>query len=466
MSDSPMLTEEYQQKVLSLMLHNPGFCDVAKEHLEVEHFNNKILQWYFTTLASSKHHLTPVTLQEELIKAAKGKSIKDDEVHKFVETYGVLKERIIPVEQEYIKDKIGSFIKAQSVKHAVMNSISDLSKQEKWDEIVDVMQKAVNAGFDLEDFGTDYFATIEERVAERATRKNTQKILIGIPEIDNLTYGGLKMGQVGLLVGGTGRGKTLCLQHIAKTAILNGKNVVYITLELREDDISDRFDSMFAEVRPNELDIYQQDVLEAVPKQNFYGKSLIVKHFPADSATVNTLKAYCRNLASRGIVPDEIIVDYIDLIKSHKNYGDVYAEIDAVTKALVGFASEFDVVLWTAAQMNRAGMVSESPDESGIAGGINKLFSVDFSMMIAQSKEERADQITNLKILKNRNGPIGTVTIGTEFSKMIFFDEKRKIKDDNDGMETKPDGTTLSNRTHNMQLLRDEIESQSSDSSE
>lgn len=461
-TDSPMFTDDYQTKVLSLMLHNPDFCDVAKNHLKVEHFNNKILQWFYTTLAETNHHLTVITLQEELVKDAKGKAIKDDEVGEFVKTFGVVKERVIPAEQDYIRDKLGSFIKAQSIKRAMMDSVIDLTQQEKWDEIVTVVQEAVSVGFDLEDLGLNYFDSVVERVAERAMETHDRRIRTGIDGLDNLTYGGIKTGQVGMLVGATGRGKSLLLQQLGKSAILQGKKVVYFTFELAAEDIAARYDSMFTQVTPQELNDYQEEVVNEVNRHGqTYGKNLIIKHFPADSATVHTLKDFCRRLAHVGLAPDLILVDYIDLMRSHRTYNDVHAETDAITKALVGFAAEFDAAIWTATQMNRAGLVSETPDEASMAGYIGKQYHVDIVLWIAQTREEREDEIVRLMLSKNRNGRVGTINIGTNFKNMTFYDHDIEKKEEK---EEETSGTTLSNRENNMRLLRDEIQSEPPDS--
>lgn len=466
--ESPMQTEDYQRLVLKFMLHNSEFRETAGHHLKIEHFSTKVLQWFFTTMATSPHHLSPTLLQEEMVKAAKNNVIRADEFQPFIQQFQIISQNIPQHEQDHVKDQIGKFIKEQSVKNAMLYEIKPLAEQEKWDEIVDVMQEAVSAGFDLTDLGTDYFSELEARINTRSLETAVMRVPTGVPDLDTLTYGGLKKGQVGLLVGATGRGKTLWLQQFCRGALAMNKNVVYITLELREDDIAARFDAMLAAVKPSMLNAYQKELLDEIPHHCSMGQKLLVKHWPADSATVNTFKEYLRMLSSRGIVPDLVIVDYIDLVKSHKNYGDAYAEIDAITKALVGFASEFDIVLWTAAQMNRSGMVAENPDESGVAGAISKLFHVDLVVMLAQSKEEREDEIIHLDVVKNRNGKVGRITSGTDYGHMIAHDTTRVIDTptDNTTKETNDHGPKTANKEHNMQLLRSQMDAQSSDGSD
>lgn len=419
------VTQEYQAKVLAYMLQNPDFCDIASTHLQPEYFNNKALQWFFSTMAESPHKLTPATLREELFQSVRGKTIREEDIGKYASLYDIVVERVIPSEEDYIKDKVDVFVRTQAVKNALVEGVG-LAKEAKWDDLVGIMQDAVAAGVNLQDNGYDYLGAIEERIFDRANQRARRKIPTGIPEMDALTYGGIKNGQMGMIVGGTGRGKSIFLQWLARTALLLNKKVVYFTFELGVDDISDRFDSMFSVVKPQELNDYQAEVLEKITDlKNTFGKSLIVQHYPADTATINTLKDFCRRLSQSGIVPDMIIIDYLDLMRPHRTYGDVHAEIDAIAKGIVGFAAEFDTAVWTATQLNRAGMVSDTPDEAGMAGYIGKQYHADMVLWMAQTKEEKEDEQMRLWVSKNRNGRVGTITLDTDYSYMTFYSETK-----------------------------------------
>ena len=116
-----------------------------------------------------------------------------------------------------------------------------------------------------------------------------------------------------------------------------------------------------------------------------------------------------------------IIVDYLDLIKPHRTYNDVHHETDAITKALRGLSKKLDVPIWTATQLNRGGMVMETPDESSIAGAVAKWFTCDVGLMLAQTKEEREDDEMRIIISKNRNGQAGR-TVGRQFRGLFLAD--------------------------------------------
>jgi replicative DNA helicase len=424
-------SEEYQQKVLSYMLYNPSFCSVATAAVKEENFYNKPLQWFFNKLTTSEIQLTPVTLKEELLKAAREKRIKEENVSNYVSLYRTLIVPPVPAEEEYIKQHMLSFVRRNEIKRAMVDCI-ELMKTDDWATIQDRVTNAVNAGSDIMTTGSDYFGEYQDRIGNRLTREPARKLSTGIPELDELTYGGIKNKQLGLCVGGTGRGKSIFLQWLARVAILLGKKVVYLTFELSEEDMADRFDSIFAHIKPAGLVDHSSEALKRLSKYyDRFGSSLIIKEYPEDEITVPEIKAYLLQLTAKGFVPDLVLVDYVDLIKPHRNYGDVTQEQAMVIKALRGLSKSMNTRIWTAAQLNRAGMAQETPDETSISGGISRLFTADLAVFMAQTKEEREDCIMRLVLAKNRNGRAGrSVRLDTDFEFLTLMREQVITADD------------------------------------
>lgn len=423
MSEStPMYTEEYQVKVLSYMLANPSFREIATEAIDVSHFANRALQWYFQTLKDAAIPLTPITLREELIKAAKTKVIRETEVDKVAGYYTYVVKHPVPAEEQHIQETFAKFIRTQSMKQAILDSL-DLIKEERWDDVVQIVEKARNTGMDVLTVGTNYFKDFEERLVNRLAREEERKLSTGIAELDEITFGGLKTKQMGLLIGGSGRGKSIALEWLARVAILLGQQVVYYTLELSAEDIADRFDALFCHIKPNEL----KSMNDAAYKQlhsyhTRFGNNLIIKEYPEDEATIHTLKAHYKQLAAIGVTPGLVIIDYLDLMKPHRTYNDVNQEQAAVAKATRGMAKEFNTRVWSALQLNRAGMAMETADETGIGGSISRLYTADLCIILAQTKDEKEDGVMRLFVNKNRNGPaLRTVKIATDFGHMQFY---------------------------------------------
>jgi replicative DNA helicase len=424
-SEVVMYSEEYQVKVLAYMLQNPNFTLIAKEAIDREHFANRALQWYFDALSNAPVPLSPATLKEELLKAVGRKLIKEHEIDKVAGYYDFVKVPVLPFEEEHIQTTFGKFVRRQAMKQAVLDSL-DLIKSdddEKIDEALANIEAARNKGLDILTIGHRFFADFEQRLANRMARDEIRRLSTGIPELDAMMYGGLKNKQMGLVVGGSGRGKSIFLEWLARVAVVLGQQVVYYTLELSEEDISERFDSLFCHIKPQELKSLNGKVYEELHKyHDRFGNNLIVKEYPEDEASINTIKAHYKQMASIGVQPGLVIIDYLDLMKPHRHYHDINQEQASIAKACRGMSKKFNTRVWSALQLNRGGMVQETPDESGLAGSISRMYTADALIIMAQNKEEREDNIMRLFIKKNRNGPSErTIKIATDFEHMTFY---------------------------------------------
>jgi len=432
-------SEEFQYKVLAQMVAVPSFCDVAKGALTAEDFSNRIAQWFFTRLTTSPVHLTATTLKEELLRDARARTIDKDLVPKYVEAYRVVSSPPVPMEVEYVNAHMLSFIRLQACKRAVIDSI-DLLKSGDFVEMERRVVEAANAGSEIMTAGLDYFGEYQDRIARRAVREQERKLSTGIPALDELTYGGLKTKQLGLCVGGTGRGKSIFLQWLSKVAILLGKRVVYITFELSDEDMADRFDSIFAHIKPQALQDHSSQALRELSKYyKHFGSNLIIKEYAEDSVTVEDIKAYLLQLCAQGFPPDLVLVDYVDLIKPHRTYNDLAQEQATVIKSLRGIAKGLNTRIWTACQLNRSGLSMETPDEGSIAGGISRLFTADIALFMAQTLEEREDEEMRLVISKNRNGRAGrTIKLDTEYEFLTFYRDPPQPKETPDVITDPP----------------------------
>jgi len=427
---------EYQNKVLSLMLHHPQFCELCSSAISPTDFSNKIQQWFFSRLAFAPITLTPTTLREELLKAAKNKEIEAEAVPKYVELFEFILSQPSPYDEEYVLNHMQNFVRTQEVKKAIVDSV-DLIKDQQWDVIYSRIEKAVTAGVDILSQGIDYFKEYQDRIANRVHREVDKKLGTGIPELDAMTFGGLSTKQLGLIVGGTGRGKSIFLQWLAKVAVMLNKKVVYITLELSAEDTADRFDAMFARIKPNALKDHSSEALKRLSKlHTSCGSSLFIKEYAEDEATVTDIKAYLLQLSANNFVPDLVLVDYVDLIKPHRIYNDTTQEQATVIQALRGVAKSLNTRIWTAAQLNRGGLAMETPDETSVSGAIAKIFTADIALFMAQTAEEREDQLMRIWVSKNRNGIAGRVIkIDTEYEFMTFFRPPVQIDNNEDTNE-------------------------------
>lgn len=424
------------------MLADSQFKDQAKDALVHEHLSNKALQWFFSTLCDSKLVLTPISLQEEMVQAVRRKEIKEADFEAYQNHYRVIRHAPTMSDQEHIRQNLGEFIRVQNVKKAYEDTMV-MAKNHQWSEIVPIFEEAVNSGHDYMDLGTNFFADYKKRVEDRASGEDITRFSFGIPKMDELTYGGLQNKQVGVVFGGTGRGKSQMLMWMAKTNVFLGKTVVYVTLELSQEKLGERLDSSLCRIKPQKLNDYNEKVIADM--EGFHSKytdKLWIKHWPAGSQTIQGIGAYLRQLKAAGVEVDLLCVDYLALVKCHRQYSDLVAEVDAIMISITGLASEYNIGVWTADQLNRGGMVMEMPDESSVAGYIGKLYYCDIGVFLGQTNEQREEEIIRAILGKNRNGPAGRyVDVNTEYEYHTFFTEPPQLAPDvkAPGMEALPE---------------------------
>ena len=188
-----------------------------------------------------------------------------------------------------------------------------------------------------------------------------------------------------------------------------------------------------------------------------FGSSLFIKEYPEDEVTVPELKAHLLQLTHQGFVPDLVIVDYLDLVKPHRIYHEKHTEQDAVVKALRGVSKSIDTRIWSAGQLNRGGLSMETPDESAIAGGISRLFTCDIAIFMAQTIEEREEEIMRLIISKNRNGRTGkTIKLDTEYEFLTFYRNPPEVGNDNNNPIPSTQGQDVQTAPGEVLILSEE----------
>lgn len=431
------LSREYQVKVLAFMLCDPKFCDTVKVAVAPEDFSDRVLQWFFLKMSKDEDGLTPATLKEELLKAADAKEIKEDQLDLFCDLYKDVIQPPVPAEQKHITRTLREFIKTQNTQRAFLESV-ELMEEGRWPEIIEKIQAAVTTGIDALEIGHNYFADYKKRITAAINEEAKKKLSTGIPALDEVTYGGIAQKQVGLIAGGTGRGKSLFLSWLTQAAIVRGKIVVYYTLEMPKEDIAARFDSLFCRIKPSEHRERAQEIMYKIGHQMAqYKDSLFIQEYNPGSITMAEISSHYRLLNANGIYPDLVCIDYLDLIKSQRAYNDSYSELDSVSKAICAFAKEYNTRVWTATQLNRSSYAVETPDESSMSGSMAKLFNVDMSIFMAQTNAEREDEEMRLLITKNRNGPAGkTIEIDTDYNYMKFYRER--LNDESPSSDSKP----------------------------
>lgn len=420
---------DFQIGILALMSQRFDFLLTAIELFQPEYFEDKSLIWFFETMRGHylKYKELPVSdpvITNELMKGVKSGQIKQADIPKYAEVAKKMRDKV-PA-QQYKIDECIRFCRRQAGRKAMLDSapLMETADDSTWDEILERMQKITTIGASYINVGTNYFGTVKDRIARRATGDGKRIHSTGILQLDQLTTGGIKDGQLAVWLGGTGRGKSIALCHNGYIAVTHGRKVAHYTLELDEIEVTDRYDALYAQVPIAELAAYANTISQRVGNMQMrFGDALMVKSYPTRGASVNTIRSHMQMLEGLGWVPDFVIVDYGDLLKPLTNYQDEYADLGAIFGDLRGLAGEFNVPVWTATQSNRAGLNAEVIDIEHIGDSLKKAQIADVILALCANKDEIKSGVMRLFGAKNRNGiDKFEIKIETSYDKMTLYD--------------------------------------------
>jgi predicted ATP-dependent serine protease len=299
---------------------------------------------------------------------------------------------------EYVREEFSTFCKNQQLKRALLSSV-DLLKAGDYDSIKFMIESAMKAGQD-KDIGHEYKKDLESRYREDHRR------IVPTPwsSINNLIQGGLGNGDLGLIFGNPGGGKSWTLVALGGYAVKMGYNVLHYTLELSESYTGRRYDAFFSQIPVDNLDKHKKEIEALTP--DLPGE-LIIREFPTGKTTTNALESHIKKVQDLGIKPDLIIIDYIDLLATKKRNVDRKGEIDDIYTSIKGLARELDIPIWSVSQVNRAGAKDNIIEGDKAAGSYDKLMITDFSMSLSRKKEDKVNGTGRLHIMKNRYGMDG-----------------------------------------------------------
>lgn len=308
---------------------------------------------------------------------------------------------------EWFFDTIEQFCRHRAMEQLILDgptllekgNYAELEKRSKENMLISLQK----------DLGTDYFSNPMERL-ERMKRK-TDTTSTGWKDVDEKLYGGFNRGEMSIFAGGPGTGKSLFLQNLALNWVMMGLNVVYITLELSEELVGLRLDSMMVKTPSREIFRNIESVamrLASMKKQNIerWGR-LQIKKMPEAGTTVNDIRAFLKEYEIQtGVKPDAILVDYLDLLTPYSvkiQASDQFIKDKYTSEELRGLAIEWNILCATASQLNRASVQEENYDMSHIAGGISKINTADNLIAIHTNALMKERGEYQLQFLKTRS---------------------------------------------------------------
>ena len=416
MSDKSTLSQfghVFQAKIISSLLSDKKFIQTICDILEPEYFDSDANKWISKEIRDYFfEYKTSPTL--EVMK------VKIDEMENEVLQVSVvenLKEswrNVNSTDLPFVQEQTLEFCKNQVMKNAIMDSV-DLIEVGQYDQIKKLVDEAMKAGSDR-DLGHDYIDGIEERL----TKSTRETVKTGWDPIDEVMDGGLGGGELGVVVAPAGIGKTWCLQSLGASAVKNGLNVVHYTLELNQNYVGLRYDTVFSGVTTADIKYYQDDVKKKIDQLK---GTLLIKYFPTKSATVQTLAAHLSQIEIQGTKPDLVLVDYADILKgmgSEKRH-----VLENIYEDLRGLAGEIECPIWTASQANRSSLEEDVIDATKVAEAYSKVMIADFVVSVSRKVEDKIANTSRFHVIKNRFGIDGITfpsSMNTNIGKIEIYE--------------------------------------------
>ena len=244
------------------------------------------------------------------------------------------------------------------------------------------------------------------------------------PHVNELLQGGLGAGDVGIIFGNPGGGKSWMLTALGAMPVSLGYTVAHYTLELSEGYMGRRYDATFTGIRVQDLGLHRQEVNDMIEK--LQGK-LVIKEFSMGKASISSIEAHIQKLTDLGHRPDLVIIDYVDLLKSKRKSIDRKDEIDDIYISTKALARELKLPIWTVSQVNRAGAKDDVIEGDKAAGSYNKIMIADFAMSLSRKRLDKVNGTGRCHVMKNRYGGDGMtypVKINTENGNIEILDRE------------------------------------------
>ena len=420
-----LYNEEYLRKVIPFI--KPDYFEDANQKVVFQEIDNFVQEYN-----------QPATKEVLCIEVEKRSDINDSSFTEITKLISYLED--VPTDYDWLVNTTEKWCRDRAIYLALMESISladGKDKEKDRDAIPGILSNALAVSFDAH-VGHDYLLDYEARY--ESYHRTEDRTPFDLEYFNKITKGGLPNKTLNIALAGTGVGKSLFMCHVASSALLSGKNVLYITAEMAEEKIAERIDA-------NLLNVNIQEITD-LPKQMYEDKvtnlaqktqgSLIIKEYPTASAHAGHFRALLNELAlKKSFRPDIIFVDYLNICASerYRNNSTVnsYSYIKAIAEELRGLACEANVPIVSATQTTRSGYGSSDVELTDTSESFGLPATADLMFALISTDDlEGLGQIM-VKQLKNRyNDPtvFKRFVIGIDRAKMRLYDCEQSAQDD------------------------------------
>lgn len=429
-----------EKTILENLSQNEEYSRRVLPFLQTEYFTDTTEKYMFRKISNfvSTYNSLPD-------KTALRLEIENDEINEglykttteYVENLGEINNNI-----DWLIDITEKFCQEKAIYNAIMSSINIIDGKDKNKEkgsIPTILSDALAVSFD-DRVGHDYFEDAESRF--EFYQKVEDRVPFDIEYLNLITGGGLPNKTLNVILAGTGVGKTLAMCHMAAANIKDGKNVLYITLEMAEERISERVDANLLNVPLDQIKDMSSKMFKTrvndIEKKS-HGK-LVVKEYPTATAHSGNFRYLMNELMlKKNFTPDIVYIDYLNICGSvrMKMTGSInsYTYIKAIAEELRGLAVEKNLPIVTATQLNRSGFVNSDPGLEDTSESFGLPATADFMMaLISNDEMDEMNQIM-IKQLKNRYNDPATYRrfiVGVDRPKMRLYDVEQDTEEEDD----------------------------------
>jgi archaellum biogenesis ATPase FlaH len=433
------MMEKVETTVIKNLIFNEEFSRKVLPFIRGEYFDNYHEKVIFEEIAKFivKYNSLP-SKEVVLIESEKRTDLSDDVFKKICEYVTVLEDS--PNDNQWLLDTAEKWCRDRAIYLALVESISIAdgnSEKKSRDAIPSILSDALAVSFD-NNVGHDYLHDYEERYD--FYHQTEDKIPFDLEFFNKITKGGLPNKTLNIALAGTGVGKSLFMCHLASSCLLQGKNVLYITLEMAEEKIAERIDANLLNVNIQEIANLPKAMFET--KVNNISKktqgTFIIKEYPTASAHSGHFKSLINELAlKKSFRPDIIFIDYLNICASSRYKSGMsvnsYSYIKAIAEELRGLAVEANVPIVSATQTTRSGYGSSDVELTDTSESFGLPATADLMFALISTEElENLGQIM-VKQLKNRyNDPTMNkrFVLGIDRAKMRLYDCEQSAQND------------------------------------
>ena len=425
--------------ILRNLLYNEEYLRKVVPFIKAEYFEEITQKVIFEEIWNFVQEYNQATTKEVLcIEIEKRSDITDASFKEITQLISYLED--VPTDYDWLLDTTEKWCRDRAIYLALMESIAladGKDKEKDRDAIPSILSDALAVSFDTH-VGHDYLLDYEARY--ESYHRKEDKIEFDLEFFNKITKGGLPNKTLNIALAGTGVGKSLFMCHVASGALLDGKNVLYITMEMAEEKIAERIDA-------NLLNVPIQEITD-LPKVMFEDKvtklaqrtqgQLIIKEYPTASAHSGHFKSLLNELAlKKSFRPDIIFIDYLNICASSRYRGNStvnsYSYIKAIAEELRGLAVEANVPIVSATQTTRSGYGSSDVELTDTSESFGLPATADLMFALISTDDlEGLGQIM-VKQLKNRYNDLSVFkrfVVGIDRAKMRLYDCEQSAQDD------------------------------------